>query len=137
MQGLVIAPTATYRKGQSIEFNTQLNDTIKNKPGETFTSYHNVEGLPEQSTELKQSISVKQTLDPPGFYPEVPAGADKGNTSMKQKIYQDMSPMQSLREYNRQRDLNVFDLDNLYETRPMYNISLPDMHLRSHDLGQI
>ena len=111
MKGLVIAPTATYRKGLSVESVTQLNDTIKDSP---------------------DAVNTKQKLNK-----IIPAGTNKGSKATAQKTYFDLRQVHHELVRNRARALEVFELDNLYETRPMYNISLPEMKLRHKDLGGV
>lgn len=114
MQGLVIAPTATYKRaGDRIE----IDDEIKDSP---------------------DAVRIHQTLNKPGFYPTIPAGgAVKNSAGVATNQYSDMRAVHATLAYNRTRALNVFDLDYLYDVRPMYNISLPEMKLRKKDLGQI
>jgi hypothetical protein len=114
MQNLVIAPTATYKRSGT---RLTVDDIIKDSP---------------------DAVRINQVLNKPGFYPTIPAGgAVKNSRGVGTKQYFDMRQVHSLNNYNRTKALQVFDLDYLYDVRPMYNISLPDMKLRKKDLGQI
>jgi len=102
MERLVIAPTATYKRGP---LRKEINDAIKDSP---------------------DAIRIEQKVDS-----IVPKGSDKsGSVPVEQRIYQDNRPMRHNHARNRARDVNIWELDALYEKRPMYNISLPDMKLR-------
>jgi len=105
MDNLVIAPTATYRRGP-----------LRKEVGE----------LPKTSPD---AVRVEQKIDS-----IVPKGSDKsGGNPVENRVYQDFRPMRTLHARNRARDLYIYDMDLLYEKRPMYNVSLPDMTRQGHD----
>jgi hypothetical protein len=103
MQKLVIAPTATYKRSP---LRKEINDVIKDS---------------------SDPIRIEQKIDS-----IVPRSSDKtgADTFVENRIYEDFRPMRHLHKRNRERDLNIYEMDALYEKRPMYNISLPDMKLR-------
>lgn len=101
MDLLVIAPTATYKRGG---LRKEVDDAIKNS---------------DDAVRIEQKINI------------VPKSADKTkNNIIENRIYQDFKPMRELHKRNRNMDLYVYNMDALYERRPMYNISLPEMKLR-------
>jgi len=105
MKTLVIAPTATFRKGVSIKSTEQLNDAIKDSP---------------------EAVVIEQRVDS-----IMPPNCDKsGVFVVEQRIYQDMRPINHIHKRNRERDLQIYDMDRLYSVRPLYNVSYPDMKLR-------
>lgn len=105
MDILVIAPTATYKRGP-----------LRKEVGE----------LPKNSSD---AVRIEQKIDS-----IIPKGSDKsGGYPVENRVYQDFKPMRALHARNRARDLNIYDMDQLYEKRPMYNVSLPDMTRQSHD----
>lgn len=103
MDSLVIAPTATYHRGP---LRKEVNDEIKDSP---------------------DAIRIQQKVDS-----IVPKGSDRTGEDAfaENRIYNDFRPMRRLHQRARERDLEVYELDALYEKRPMYNISFPDMKLR-------
>lgn len=102
MDKLVIAPTAEYTRGP---LRKEINDEIKDSP---------------------DAIRVQQRVDS-----IISKNADKSKGEpVEQVVYKDNRPMRHLHQRNRERDLNIYDLDELYSQRPMYNISLPTMKLR-------
>lgn len=106
MRNLVIAPTATYkRQGDRV----QVNDTIK---------------------DYADFVVLKQKMGKP----LVPAGTNKTGTVVQQKTYVDMQPIHHEIQHNRERALNVFEMDTLYDYRPLYGVSFPDMKLRQKDI---
>jgi len=98
MDLLVIAPTASYRRGSHRK---EINDTIKDS---------------QDAIRLEQKVGS-----------EVPKGSDKSGTVVEQKSYHDMQCIHKLHIRNRARDLQVYEMDELYSKRPLYNISFPDM----------
>ncbi|MDD5650277.1 MAG: hypothetical protein PHF86_07675 [Candidatus Nanoarchaeia archaeon] len=102
MEKLVIAPTADYRRGP---LRKEVEEYTKDSP---------------------DAIRIQEKIDS-----IVPKGADKSKGEpVENRIYQDFRPMRHLHERNRARYLNIYEIDELYAQRPMYNISLPDMKLR-------
>jgi len=101
MDLLVIAPTATYKRGG---LRKEVGDTIKGS---------------NDAVRIEQKINI------------VPKSSDKTqNNTIENRIYQDFTAMRALHKRNRSMDLHVYEMDALYERRPMYNISLPEMKLR-------
>jgi len=103
MDQLVIAPTATYKRGP---LRKEIDDTIKDYAGA-----------------LRPEQKVTSIILP---------GSNKATKGVEQKLYQDPRPMNDLHQRNRDRDLEVYYRDLLYETRPLYNVSYPEMKLRRH-----
>jgi hypothetical protein len=101
MRNLVIAPTSTYKRGP---LRKEVNDTIK---------------------DYVDAAVIEQRVDS-----IMPLNCDKSKSVVEQRIYQDMKSIHYLHERNRKRDLEVYDRDKLFETRPMYNVSFPEMKLR-------
>lgn len=102
MEKLVIAPTADYKRGP-----------LRKEVGE----------LPKDSSD---AFRIEQKVDS-----IVPVGTDRsGGNPVETRIYQDFRPMRYLLKKCRERDLYIYDMDLLYSTRPMYNVSLPTMKLR-------
>lgn len=108
MKTLVIAPTATFRKGVSLESVAQLNDEIKDSP---------------DAVRLEQKLNKL-----------FPKGTSKASEAIEQKNYFDMRQIHHIHERNRQKDLEVYEKDALFAKRPMYGISLPVMKLRQKDV---
>jgi hypothetical protein len=104
MDNLVIAPTATYRRGP---LRKEFVELSKDSP---------------------DAVRIQQKVDS-----IVPRGSDKSEGQpVENRIYEDFRPMRHLHARNRARDLYVFEMDDLYSRRPMYNISLPDMSKQLH-----
>jgi hypothetical protein len=101
MRLLVIAPTATYRRGP---LRKEINDTVKGSPN---------------------AVVIEQKVDS-----IMPANCDKSRAIVEQRIYQDMTAMNLLHIRNRLKDLDIYNHDELYAKRPLYNVSYPDMKLR-------
>ena len=106
MRNLVIAPTATYkRQGDRV----QVNDDVK---------------------DYKDFVVLKQKLGKP----LVPASANKASAVPRQSTYVDMQSIHHEIQHNRDRALNIFEMDTLYDYRPLYGISFPEMKLRKKDI---
>jgi hypothetical protein len=103
MDLLVIAPTAIYKRGP---LRKEINDTIKDSP---------------------EAVIIEQRVDS-----IMPINCDKSKSIVEQRIYQDMRPMNKLHKDNRARDLYIYNKNDLYEYRPMVNVSFPEMKLRRH-----
>jgi hypothetical protein len=71
------------------------------------------------------AVEIKQKLDK-----IIPKGTNKGAIGVVQKHHFDMRQIHHLHERNRQKDLEVYDNDLLYQTRPLYGVSYPEMKLR-------
>ena len=106
MRSLVIAPTATYkRQGDRV----QVNDDVK---------------------DYKDFVVLKQKLGKP----LIPKGTNKSNAVPQQSTYIDMQPVHHEIARNRSRALEIYELDTLYDYRPLYGISFPEMKLRQKDI---
>jgi len=105
MRNLVIAPTATYKRGP---LRKEINDTIK---------------------DFSDAAIIEQKVDS-----IMPANSDKTKSVVEQRVYQDMKPIRHLHDRNRKKDLEIYYRDTLLEQHPMTNISFPEMKLRNHKI---
>lgn len=102
MDKLVIAPTATYSRGL---LRKEVDEPLKDSP---------------------DAVRIEQKVDS-----IIPKSADRSDDHpVENRIYQDFRPMRHSLQRSRERDLYIYNMDLLYSTRPMYNISLPTMKLR-------